>query len=136
MKSRYEGIQNKLWEIREGCFFLSLLSIAEEYRLEHGMMKVDLIDAVNMAFEQKYITFDYFVRFDCEILSKLTGQNVTKRKAKSCGTLKENEYSIAKYVSKDGKTNHFRRRYFDVYANSATVREGKLVEYYIYTIGV
>lgn len=143
MKSRYEGIQNKLWDIREGCFFLSLLSIAEEYRLEHGMMKVDLIDAVNMAFEQKYITFDYFVRFDCEILSKLTGQKVTKRKAKSCGTLKANEYSVAKYekktVNKDGKevtVNHFRRRYFDVYANSSTVREGKLVEYYIYTIGV
>ena len=143
MKSRYEGIQNKLWDIREGCFFLSLLSVAEEYRLSHGMIKVDLIDAVNLAFEQKLVTFDYFVRFDTEILSKLTGQNVTKRKVKTCGSLKDNEYSIAKYekktVDENGKPvtkTHFRRRYFDVYANSATVREGKLVEYYIYTIGV
>lgn len=142
MKSRYEGIQNKLWEIREGCFFLSLLSIAEEYRLEHGMMKVDLIDAVNMAFEKKFVTMDYFVRFDTEILSQLTGQPVTKRKSKTCGALKANEYSIAKYekksINKDGEeqtVNHFDRRYFKVYTNSKTIRDGKLVEYYIYTIG-
>lgn len=135
MKSRYEGIQNKLYHMSEGCFFLSLCSIAEEYRLEHGMTKVDLIDAVNMAFSEKLVTGDYTVLDDCEILSRLTGEKVTRRKSDTCGELKENEYSIAKWLNAEKTANHFRRRYFDVYTNSRTVRYGTLVCYYIYTIG-
>ena len=130
MKSRYEGIQNKLWNMREGCFFLSLCSIAEEY----NNSKIDLIDAVNMAFNNKYVTSDYTVKEDCKFLQKLTGRKVTKRVATSCGILDDNEYSIVKYLNKEKTANHFRRRYFDVYINSMTVKEGTIVSYYIYTI--
>lgn len=130
MKSRYEGIQNKLWNMREGCFFLSLLSIAEEFNGK----KIDLIDAVNMAFDNKFVTSDYTVKKDCELLSKLTGRKVTKKVTSVCGILDDNEYSIVKYLNKEKTTNHFRRRYFDVYVNSMTVKEGTLISYYIYTI--
>ena len=130
MKSRYEGIQNKLWNMREGCFFLSLLSVAEEFNGK----KIDLIDAVNMAFDNKFVTSDYTVKKDCELLSKLTGRKVTKKVTSVCGVLDDNEYSIVKYLNKDKTANHFRRRYFDVYVNSMTLKEGTLVSYYIYTI--
>ena len=133
MKSRYEGIQNKLWNMREGCFFLSLLSVAEEFNLEHGRGKVDLVDAVNMAFDNNYVTSDYTVKKDCELLSKLTGRKVTKKVTSVCGVLDDNEYSIVKYLNKEKTANHFRRRYFDVYTNSMTVKEGTIVSYYIYT---
>ena len=131
MKSRYEGIQNKLWDIREGCFFLSLCSIAEEYL----QRKIDLIDAVNMAFEKNLVSSDYWVKNDCKLLEILTGKKVSKRQSQKCGILEDNEYSIAKWLNKQGTANHFRRRYFDVYLNSKTVKEGTLVCYYIYTIG-
>lgn len=132
MKSRYEGIQNKLWNIREGCFFLSLCSVAEEY----NKSKIDLIDAVNLVFSKNLVTSDYWIKNDVKILKLLTGvENITKRTSKTCGKLKDNEYSIAKYLNKEKTANHFRRRYFDVYTNSKTVSEGTLVEYYIYTIG-
>lgn len=131
MKSRYEGIQNKLWDIREGCFFLSLCSIAEEYL----QRKIDLIDAVNMAFEKNLVSSDYWVKNDCKLLEILTGKKVSKRQSQKCGILEDNEYSIAKWLNKAGTANHFRRRYFDVYTDSKTVKDGSLVCYYIYTIG-
>ena len=131
MKSRYEGIQNKLWGIREGCFFLSLCSIAEEYLQK----KIDLIDAVNMAFERNLVSDDYWIKDDCKLLELLTGTKVKKRQSQVCGILDDNEYSIAKWLNKAGTANHFRRRYFDVYTNSKTVKDGSLVCYYIYTIG-
>ena len=131
MTSRYEGIQNKLWGIKEGCFFLSLISIAEEYNKK----KIDLVDAVNMAFERKLVGNDFTVYDDCKLLKNLTGKKVTRRVTTNCGILKDNEYSIMKYINKEGTANHFRRRYFDVYVNSKTVSEGKFLNYYIYTIG-
>ena len=102
MKSRYEGIQNKLWNMREGCFFLSLLSVAEEFNGK----KIDLIDAVNMAFDNKFVTSDYTVKKDCELLSKLTGRKVTKKVTSVCGILDDNEYSIVKYLNKEKTANH------------------------------
>ena len=146
MKSRYEGIQNKLWGIREGCFFLTLLSIAEEERerLHKSPVKVDFVDAVNKAFEKNWITSDYTVCDDCAILSWLTGENVTKETKDKCLSVHDNQYSVMKYCNKvksetDPKefivVYHFRRRYFDVYLNSRTVREGTVMCYYIYTFG-
>jgi len=135
MKSRYEGLQNKLWGIREGCFFLSLCSIAEEYNLAHGSDKIDLIDAINIAFKEGLVSDDYWIKDDCKILSLLTGKKVKKRQSVTCGILDDNEYSIAKWLNKAGTANHFRRRYFDVYTDSKTVKDGSLVCYYIYTIG-
>ena len=134
MRSRWEGIQNKLWGMQEGCFFLTLCSIAEEYNISHGRDKVDLVDAVNKAFDMKWVKSDYTVLNDTALLSWLcNGAKVSKRMSSTCGLLKANEYSACKYAL-DNKL-HFRRRYFDVYTNSNTVKNGEFVCYYIYTIG-
>lgn len=131
MRSRYEGLQNRLWGIREGCFFLSLLSVAEEFNCK----KVDFIDAVNMAFEKKWLKDDYTVLNDVALLEWLTGRKVRKEVIVECGIVKANQYTIAKYVNREGDRNHFRRRGWDVYENSKTVREGHVMCYYVYTIG-
>lgn len=115
--------------MQEGCFFLSLCSVAEEFNGQ----KVDLVDAVNKAFEKKWVKADYTVLDDTALLSWLChGAKVTKRVSNVCGVLKGNEYSVCKYAWKN-KT-HFRRRYFDVYEDSKTVRNGQLACYYIYSI--
>lgn len=133
MKSRYEGLQNRLWGMQEGCFFLTLLSIAEERNIQCGRGRVDFVEAVNKAFEKNWVQYDYTVSNDVALLSWLTGEKVSKRISSSCGVLRGNEYSACKYRLEE-KT-HFRRRYFDVYNNSRTVANGKLEKYYIYTFG-
>lgn len=131
MKSRYEGLQNRLWGIREGCFFITLLSIAEEF----NRRPVDFVDAVNMSFAKGWVKPDYTVVNDTAILSWLTGRKVTKEVVDRCGVVKGNQYSVAKHVNREGTAYHFRRRYFDVYEGSVTVRDGHVMCYYIYTIG-
>ncbi len=131
MKSRYEGSQNVLWGIRESCFFLSLLSIAEEYTGK----KIDLIDSARLCMNKGLLKSDYLVCDDCKILSLLTGKIVKKEVRDHCYALRGNQYSIEKWMNREGTANHFKRRYFDVYENSRTVREGTLMCYYVYTVG-
>ena len=129
MKSRYEDAQRVLWNIREGCYFLCLLSMAEEYLGE----RVDLIDAARHCMEHGWITDDYYVNAPEEILKYLCkAKSVRWRMVQKVGLLKDNEYSLEKW--KCGEKTHFRRRYFDVYNDSKTVKEGEFVCYYIFTI--
>ena len=129
MKSRYEGSQNLLWSMREGCYFLCLLSIAEEYLDE----KVDLIDSVRHCMDKGWLTNDYYVNDACAILKWLCDvKDVRWKLVQSVGILKDNEYSLEKW--KCGEKTHFRRRYFDVYENSKTVKDGVRVGYYVFTI--
>lgn len=132
MKSRYQNSQRILWNMQSACFFLTLLSIAEEY----NKSKVDLLDAARYCMEKEWIDAEYFISNDVEILKWLTGKRVNKtlvfEKGK-CPLMKDNQYSIEKW-ERDEKY-HFRRRYFDVYEGSRTVAEGNFVCYYIYTIG-
>ena len=48
MKSRYEGIQNYIMHADESCFFLCLLSVAEEERKRRfgAPEEIDFLDAV------------------------------------------------------------------------------------------
>lgn len=135
MKSRYEGSQNLLWNIKSACFFLCLLSIAEEYLNK----KIDLIDATRYCLEKGWIDEEFYIKNDCAILSWLVGKKVSKKTVESIerwGILLDNQYSVVKYVNPEGTGYHFRRRGFDVYENSYTVREGRLLCYYIYTIDI
>lgn len=132
MVSRYQNSQRILWNMKSACFFLSLLSIAEEYNNE----KVDLLDTARHCMEKKWINAEYFISNDVEILKWLTGKRVNKtvisEKGK-CPLMKDNQYSIEKWERNGGY--HFKRRYFDVYEGSRTVAEGNFVCYYVYTIG-
>lgn len=137
MKSRYDGIQNYIMHADESCFFLSLLSVAEEERERRRMspVKVDFIDAVRTCMDRGWLKNDFTVIDDCRILGWLTGCKVTKEVCDHCYALRGCQYSIAKYgrsVNNELHT-HFRRRYFDVYTNSVTVKEGTLMCYYVYT---
>lgn len=131
MKSRYDDSQRILWNMKYACFFLSLLSVAEEYTKK----KVDLLDAARYCRDKGWIDDEFTILYDCKILSWLTGKRVTKEVADKLGIVKGNQYTIEKWLAKDGRSNHFRRRYFDVYNGSVTVRDGHLMCYYVYTIG-
>ena len=68
--SRYENIQSFLTHIdTDGCYFLTLLSIAEEF----NKAKVDLIDAIWLARGRNLITDDYTVNDAPALLTALTG---------------------------------------------------------------
>lgn len=128
--SRYEDSQRILWNMKYACFFLSLLSIAEEVTEK----KVDLLDAARYCKEKGWIDDEFTVLYDCKILSWLTGKKVTKTAVDKLGIVKGHQYTIEKWLAKDGRGNHFRRRYFDVYNGSVTVRDGTLMCYYLYTV--
>ncbi|MCR5621403.1 MAG: hypothetical protein K6G18_06060 [Treponema sp.] len=135
MTSRYENSQRLLWNMKYACFFLSLLSIAEEERERLGLAgtKVDLLDAVRHCREKGWIDGEFEVLYDCKILAWLTGRKVTKAVLQAPGVIHGNQYTIEKWLAKDGASNHFRRRYFDVYNGSRTVKEGTRMCYYVYT---
>ena len=133
MRSRYENSQRILWNMNSACFFITLLSIAEEERarLKLSPVKIDLLDSARYSMNKKWIDSEYFVRKDVKILEWLTGKKVVKSELDKVGVLADNVYSVEKWEYNGG--NHFRRRYFDVYDGSLTVEKGNLVSYYVYT---
>ena len=129
MRSRYEDSQRVLWHMQDACYFLCLLSIAEEYLDE----KVDLLDAARHCMEQGWMKSDFFINEPTEIIKYLCkAKDVRWRMVQKVGLLKDNEYSLEKW--KCGERTHFRRRYFDVYNNSTIVKDGNMVCYYVFTI--
>ncbi len=133
--SRYENSQRILWNMKYACFFLSLLSVAEEQRAAQGQAfpQVDLLDAARYCREKGWIDDEFTVKYDCKILAWLTGRKVTKEVVDRLGAVKGNQYTVEKWLAADGKSNHFRRRYFYVYNDSRTVKEGTRMCYYVYT---
>ena len=117
--------------MKYACFFLSLLSIAEEYTGR----QVDLLDAARHCQQKGWCLDDFTICHDTAILSWLTGRKVTKEVVDRLGIVKGNQYTVGKWLSKNGESNHFRRRGWDVYEGSAAVRDGHLMCYYVYTIG-
>lgn len=133
MKSRYEGIQNYIMHADESCFFLCLPSIAEEERERRGMVpvRVDFLDAVRVCMDKGYVWKDFTVVDDCKVLALLTGKKVTKEVVQDVGVVKGNQYTIEKWVW--GNRTHFRRRGWDVYSGSQTVKNGYRMCTYKYT---
>ena len=133
MTSRYDGIQNYIMRADESCFFLCLLSIAEEERERSGMVpiRVDFLDTLRHCTDRDWLWRDCTVADDCKILSFLTGKKVTKEVVQDVGIVKANQYTVEKWVW--GDRTHFRRRGWDVYRNSQTVRNGYRMCTYKYT---
>ena len=69
---------------------------------------------------------------DVALLECLTSDKVTKRIAEPTEVLDvaANEYTVAKW--RFGSKTHFRRRLYDVYNDSVTVRRGSLEAVYVY----
>ena len=135
MKSRYEGIQNYIMHANESCFFLTLLSIAEEERKRKGWasseVPIDFLDAVRVVMDKKWVWNDFTVADDCKILSWFTGEKVTKEVVQNVGIVKANQYTVEKW--RNGEPMHFRRRGWDVYKDSQTVKNGYKMCTYKYT---
>lgn len=135
-RSRYQGVQTALKGISEyGCYFLSLCSVAEDWLEWSCGGRVDLIDAVHSC--QGFIDNDWFVHDASGILEALTGASWSMKILSpydfSQYKLAENEYTIEKWYNSRTGYNHFRRRDTDTLESSVTVKEGKLVDIYIFT---
>lgn len=131
-KKRYEKIQSMLLNCGNyGCHFLVLLSIAEESTNK----KVDLIDAIKTCTERNWIKTDFYVNDAIAILEYFTNSKWTRSKKRKSLPLKimENEYTEVVYYNKKTGFTHFRRRGFDTLVDSNTVKNGKIIGYYIYT---
>lgn len=137
-KRRYEGLQNDLMAfIPESCFFLTLLSIAEDRLSDRGESpenaRIDFVGAYQEATAHGWLRKnDNMMMNDVALLQCLTGDRVTKRVAEPTEVLSvaENEYTAAKW--RLGSKTHFRRRLYDVYADSITVKRGTLEAVYVY----
>lgn len=135
-QSKYEGIQNELMDfVPVSCFFLSLLSVAEDYNEDYGTRKsVDFIDAYRAARKNGWLGKDFMMYNDVALLEYLTGKKPVKKVYEGNSltdmNVASNEYTVTKYAK--GKMTHFRRRGYDVYLNSNTVKNGNLVAVYKY----
>lgn len=133
-RSKYENIQSDLMAfVPEACFFLSLLSVAEDYNTDYNTgTAFGFIGAYREARERGWLGSDNIMYNDVALLEHLTGAKVVKYVEEPSAVLdvKPNEYTIAKYAK--GSQTHFRRRGYDVYRDSKTVAKGKLVAIYKY----
>lgn len=131
-KERYTSMQTKLQNCgSDGCLFLSLLSIAEEMTGE----EIDLFNSILDATKKGYISEDFTVNDSPSLLKMLTGVSWTRKIVTSLDgiTIRDQDYTVCKWYNSRTGYYHFRRRGYDTLANSVTVAEGSIVEYYIYT---
>lgn len=131
-KERYNGIQTVFEKAGEsGCLFLSLLSIAEEYT----GLPVDFIVAYRKCIDLGLIEKDFFCNNQEKILYTFTGKKWKKTVLKELPSpVPENMFTVEKWHNDRTGFTHFRRRSFDTLKNSITVKEGKIVEYYCYSV--
>lgn len=130
--SRYSGIQTVFKKAGEsGCLFLSLLSIVEDYT----RLPVDFIHAYNKCIGMGIIDEDFYCQDQEKMLETFTGKKWKKTVVKELPSIVPLEmYTVAKWYNERTKFTHFRRRGWDTLNNSVTVKEGKIVEYYCYTV--
>ena len=132
VKERYNGIQTVFEKAgKSSCLFLSLLSIAEEYT----GLPVDFIVAYRKCIELGLIEKDFFCNDQEKILYELTGTKWKKTVLKELpDPLPENMYTVEKWHNDRTGFIHFKRRGWDTLDSSVTVKEGKIAEYYCYSV--
>ena len=130
-KQRYSGLQTLFGvAYNASCLFLCMLSIAEE-QIGHD---IDFITAYNTCLKAKVIDEQFYCINQELILEALTGKKWTKQiVSKLPNKVPNNMYTVEKWYNPRTKFTHFKRRAFDTLKTSVTVKEGKLVEYYIFT---
>lgn len=131
IRKRYSGIQTFL---TDGCYFLSLCSIAEECT----GIRVDILDAISHSVTHGWATSDAFINEPCKILKYLTGGKTEWRldvEPKVPEKVPEEMYVVLKYFNTRTGYTHFKRRYVDTLQDSRTVAEGKIISCYCFTRG-
>lgn len=137
IKERYKGIQTILEACgKDGCHFLTLCSIADEWRYEHNLPFIDIIDTIHLLHQGKLMSSDFFIKDDgTKVLSLLTeGKKWTKKNVDKLPRIRDNDYTEVVYFNPRTKFKHFRRRPYDTLTYSVTVAEGYILEYRIYTV--
>lgn len=127
---RYSGIQSILANCgSEGCHFLVLCSIIEEYT----KCPLDLIDTILTCQSKGWLKSDFFVTDALAILRYYTQKSWIRTEVEKLPiTIKTNQFTEAVYYNKKTGFTHFRRRGYDTIFDSNTVKNGKLIQYNIY----
>lgn len=141
---RYSGIQDTFKSLgAEGCHFLVLCSIAEEFLTEYRGVEVtiDLIGTIRIAQSKGWIRDDFYVKDALALLRWMCmSRGVTcswvRTEVTKLGKLTDRDYSEVVYYNERTGYKHFRRRYVDTINNSTTVREGRVLQYNVYTVTV
>lgn len=130
IKQRYDGIQNKFERMYfDGCLFLVLCTIIEEVT-----GSCDIIEVIQYSMEKGWLGKDYFVHDSLSILNKWTGKNFRRTETtKLPSEIRENEFTVEKWFNPRTDMVHFKRRFVDTLTSSVTVKEGFIMEYYIYS---
>ena len=129
---RYSGIQDVMKMVgSDGCHFLTLCSIAEEY-LDRP---IDFIGLIRCCQSKRWITNDFWVKNDgTPILNYLTNKKWTRKEVDKLPVIRDNDYTEAIYYNPATGLHHYRRRGIDTLSYSITVRDGYIEKYYIYTV--
>jgi hypothetical protein len=128
IQRRYAGVQTFF---KDACLFLSLSSIAEQV----ADTKVDILGTYAYCKQQGYINSndDMTVEGQCRYLRDLTGKLWTREVVQQLPSpLPKNVFVVEKWKNAATGKQHFRRDFVDSLRNSLTVKEGKLIEYYLY----
>ena len=139
VKEKYSGCQTMFKTANESaCHFLTLLSIADEenIRLKNGKPGIDFLEARVIAQKMKWMDKDFTVTVEgsLKLLELYTDRKWSRREVKSLpAVIKDNEYTEVIHYNERTKFKHYHRRSFDTLVNSITVKEGRIINYYIYT---
>ena len=147
VRAKYTGWQTVLLQNRnilredfsrigeEGCLFLCLCSIAEEWNeARHNQRRVDVLDLYIKSRSNGFLEDGFFCRDQCAMLALATG---TEWKKEIFPRLPDpvpwQSFTVERWDNKRTGKTHFRRRWGDSIVSSVTVREGSLSGYYVYS---
>lgn len=130
IKSRYSGIQSKMKYIYEGgCLFFCLCTIIEEV----NNMPCDICGLIQESMARGWLTPDFTVKDSPAILNCAIGRVFKRIETPTLpSVINDNQFTIEKWCNPRTKFTHFKRRFVDTLQSSVTVKEGKVIEYYIY----
>lgn len=141
---KYIGLQTKMLksadEIKQfgdySCLFLCLCSIAEEYNeSHHSRYRVDILADYLACRSKGYIGDEFFVKDSPAVLEYLTGQKWKREIVEKLPEpVPDNMYTVERWYNQKTRYTHFRRRWGDTLVDSNTVRNGKLTNYYLFTV--
>lgn len=95
---------------------------------------MDLIGLVQEAKSKRWLDEDYTVKDSIALLNSATGKRFTRKIVNRLPTeIKENDFTIEKWVNPSTGGNHFKRRFVDTLLDSMTVKIGYIESYYIYS---
>ena len=133
VKQRYDGIQTILKTCgNEGCHFLTLCSIIEEYT----DCPLDLIDAIRVAQSKGWFDSTFEGKDAIAFLNYYTGKKWTRSELLKRLPIKilDNQFTEVIHYNKNTGFKHYKRRGFDTLTSSVTVRDGVILGYYVYTV--